>query len=263
MTNKKLLEQIKNTRQQEKRTTAEMLKLLKQMYERKLYVDDYGTFYKYLVRGLKYSEGEANLRISALKIMKRTPVVSKKVESGELSLTSLGTINSHLQAYEKQHDKSLSKQETEEILELVSEKTVKETDDLLGETLKAKPKKLTTVTLPDNLETMLHKIQKKLGTLTLVETIAVLAEKELRDNIETKRQTEISPKNSRYIPVQVKEVVFKRAQNNCEHPGCREKRNLQLDHVIPFSKGGDNSLGNIQLLCRGHNLSKGSSLPSN
>lgn len=38
---------------------------------------------------------------------------------------------------------------------------------------------------------------------------------------------------------------------------CGTKERLEADHVVPLSKGGDNSLGNLQVLCRSCNSSKG------
>lgn len=38
---------------------------------------------------------------------------------------------------------------------------------------------------------------------------------------------------------------------------CGASENLQLDHVVPLSKGGDNTLRNAQVLCGPCNQSKG------
>jgi 5-methylcytosine-specific restriction endonuclease McrA len=66
-------------------------------------------------------------------------------------------------------------------------------------------------------------------------------------------------KNSRYIPVNVKQTVMKRAEGQCEsllretRDRCQEKRGLEFDHIKPFALGGTNDLKNIRLLCRNCN----------
>lgn len=59
---------------------------------------------------------------------------------------------------------------------------------------------------------------------------------------------------SRRIPQDVKAAVWQRDQGQCAECGASEY--LEFDHVIPFSKGGANTEGNVQLLCRSCNLSK-------
>jgi 5-methylcytosine-specific restriction endonuclease McrA len=38
---------------------------------------------------------------------------------------------------------------------------------------------------------------------------------------------------------------------------CGTKENLSIDHIVPLSKGGRHSIGNLQTLCRSCNSSKG------
>ena len=54
-------------------------------------------------------------------------------------------------------------------------------------------------------------------------------------------------RKSRYIPTRVIREVWRRDQNKCVECGSRE--NLELHHIIPFSKGGSNTARNIILLC--------------
>jgi hypothetical protein len=73
-----------------------------------------------------------------------------------------------------------------------------------------------------------------------------------------------SIKSSRYISRQVKRMVAKRSNSQCEyinHDGkrCLSKFHMQFDHIIAFSKNGGAELGNIQHLCRVHNAYKGRS----
>lgn len=56
------------------------------------------------------------------------------------------------------------------------------------------------------------------------------------------------------IPSYIKDAVWKRDKQSCVNCGSRE--NLEFDHNIPVSKGGGNSINNIQLLCQKFNRTK-------
>ena len=56
------------------------------------------------------------------------------------------------------------------------------------------------------------------------------------------------------IPRDVVDAVWNRDHGKCVYCGSNE--NLHLDHIIPFSKGGDTSVENLQLLCQKCNLEK-------
>ena len=63
---------------------------------------------------------------------------------------------------------------------------------------------------------------------------------------------------TRNIPAAVRDKVFKRDGGKCTFAGnngnrCNSTWNLQIDHIVPFAKGGDNSLENLRLLCERHN----------
>lgn len=61
-------------------------------------------------------------------------------------------------------------------------------------------------------------------------------------------------KRSRTIPKDVQRDVWRRDGGRCVECGSKER--LEYDHIIPFSKGGSNTVRNIQLLCEGCNRKK-------
>jgi HNH endonuclease len=65
----------------------------------------------------------------------------------------------------------------------------------------------------------------------------------------------VGERNSRTIPQDVKIAVAARDNGRCRQ--CGSSQDLHFDHVIPWSKGGANTVSNIQLLCGPCNRSKG------
>ncbi len=64
--------------------------------------------------------------------------------------------------------------------------------------------------------------------------------------------------DSRHIPRSVRDEVYARDRGRCTFvaPGgkrCGSTWDLQIDHIVPFARGGDNSPGNLRLLCAKHN----------
>jgi hypothetical protein len=69
----------------------------------------------------------------------------------------------------------------------------------------------------------------------------------------------LEPKKRREaIPRMVQREVWQRDGGRCVE--CATKERLCFDHIVPYSKGGSNTVRNIQLLCEPCNLSKGNRL---
>lgn len=60
------------------------------------------------------------------------------------------------------------------------------------------------------------------------------------------------------MPRSVQREVWQRDGGRCAE--CSTKELLCFDHIVPFSRGGSNTVRNIQLLCERCNLSKGNRL---
>lgn len=67
------------------------------------------------------------------------------------------------------------------------------------------------------------------------------------------------PKQSRRIPTAVRRAVIAR---DLERKGLTWDANkYHIDHIVPFSKGGDNSIRNLRVEPKAKNLRKGNKMP--
>jgi hypothetical protein len=69
----------------------------------------------------------------------------------------------------------------------------------------------------------------------------------------------VGERHARLIPQDVKVAVVIRDKGKCVE--CGSSADLHYDHKIPWSRGGTNTVNNIQLLCGRCNRRKGASEP--
>ena len=79
----------------------------------------------------------------------------------------------------------------------------------------------------------------------------------LRKKVTAKESTTLQTQR-RYIPQTVQRLVWQRDGGQCSYRSpdgrrCEERGGLEIDHVKPWSLGGESSVENLRLLCHGHN----------
>ena len=62
----------------------------------------------------------------------------------------------------------------------------------------------------------------------------------------------------RRIPMKTRDAVFERDKGRCTYVAangrrCRSTHRLNIDHIVPYARGGTNSQSNLRLLCAKHN----------
>jgi len=247
MTNFELLQSTEKAVETEKKYTLLVLKHLQEIERRKAFAEfGYSSLYDYCLYKLKYSEMEAIVRLNAMRLMRQHKEIEKKIETRELSLTNANKIQSFARK---------AKLPKENVLKLVNKtigKSSRQVDSIIQEAKNEIPymMKEKIIRLAPNPSRKLDKAKAIIGDYSDAEIVEILVDQKLREPRAPGRE---SSKFGRYISKELKDFVYKRAKHCCEFEGCTEKRWLQIDHIIPVAKGGENTPENLRVLCANHN----------
>ena len=92
-TQSELDQRIKNLAQKERDLLHEVLLTIKEIDARKTYLElGFGSLFDYLVCGVGYSEGSAQRRIDAARLLKEIPQIAEKIQSGEIKLNQISLV---------------------------------------------------------------------------------------------------------------------------------------------------------------------------
>lgn len=244
------LERLKNLVAEERRITVEVLRALAEVEDSRLYAEmGYSSLFVFCTRELGYSEGAAYRRVSAMRLMRESEGVDKKLASGALSLTNAAKLQSKFRETEKL-GVSLPREEilaaangasTRELEKMLTDDSVRSTQDLLKEKL-AQLKALLSHKYPG--------IKEEELLLMLVE------ERIAREDPAKKRGdigAEVRQPLKRHIPTKLKAAIWKRDNGRCTYKNCESTHFLEYDHIKPLARGGKTEANNLRLLCRTHN----------
>jgi trehalose-6-phosphate synthase len=84
MNDQQLLASTDKLAAEERRITLEVLQHLREIEVRRLFVDlGFDSMYKYCIQRLKYSEGEAQRRLSSARLLRELPEIESQIQSGD------------------------------------------------------------------------------------------------------------------------------------------------------------------------------------
>jgi 5-methylcytosine-specific restriction endonuclease McrA len=91
----------------------------------------------------------------------------------------------------------------------------------------------------------------------LIRESIIASSSKLKRAKKIRSKARITQQSSRHIPKAIRVDVLRRDNYRCVFCGVSAKKaELQIDHVIPFSQGGSNTINNLQTLCSDCNLGK-------
>ncbi len=123
---------------EERKITTEILECLSEIESKMIYAEmAYSSLYEFCVKHLKYSEGSAHRRISAMRLLKGLPMkyqneTTMKIKSGELSVSNLCIVNGFIKADKKVTGKFYSNAEKYSLIQTIQNKSKLEVEKQLA-----------------------------------------------------------------------------------------------------------------------------------
>jgi hypothetical protein len=288
MKNYELIEKIMKLVAEERRIGINILDLLHEIERRKAYSDlGYDGLFSFCVKELRYSEAQASRRIQAMRAVVEHPQLKEKIEKGNLTVTTVAQVQSHLKKQARAGDVA-SEVEKMELFTSLENQSAKEVEAKLQSFAGEEMSFNLLLKLNPAMKNSWDKIKSLSAHSTRGQDLEILdllmktwlnkndPEEKIRKTSSTTTQSSPdpyppneptstyvkneavhheTPSSSRFISVKIKRFVWRRDGGKCTF--CESKFALQYDHLQAFSKFGDNSPENLRLLCRSCNLSQG------
>jgi len=270
LTNEDLIMHLQEFNQIECRTLTLIMIHLLEFDRRRLYANlGHSSLFSYCTHTLGYSDDMAYSRILAARTIARFPLLLDYLKNARLHMTSIITIAPYLTTENYAH-----------LLEQVAGQSQRDVEKLVAN-LNPQPARREHIrflgdgrvyiqfTAPEEL---LDKITRTRGLLRhkfpagrltdiLYAALTLYLERQdpSRRSPNSRRRTTKPLTDSRYVPQNVKDAVWKRDSGRCvftteDGKRCNAWSWLEFDHIIPRALGGkSNHPSNIRLLCRTHN----------
>lgn len=295
MTDQEIQVRMERLVRTERKITNEILRLVRLADERKFFLElGFSSLFDWMTRGLGYSEGAAQRRISSARLVSAVPAAAEKIESGKLNLTTLAKAQAAIRAEEKVVGGKLSEERKAAVVALIEDKSAAEAERVLVDFFPDSAPRTAresrveiagdqvrlSITLSreavEDLERVRDLLSHALPEASLADVIAYVAREfrarkdplSKKSNHRSAEPSTAAPSTaaaakrrvSAVIPAAIRKAVMERDQRRCVFEDPRTKRRcgstyrVELDHVYPRALGGEDTVENLRCLCRSHNL---------
>ncbi|MBL7672283.1 MAG: HNH endonuclease [Bdellovibrionaceae bacterium] len=140
LTNEELHHRLLNRAADERRLTHQILQLIAEVDQRKLYLPmAQASLFDYLVTLIGYTPASAQRRIDAARMMQQVTEVGSKIENGSLKLSQVSQVQKVLRLVRKTDNIQLLSNEKKDLLAKLENKTGVESELILAQEFKLPP----------------------------------------------------------------------------------------------------------------------------
>ncbi len=127
-----LLNNLKDLVATERRITQQIIEKLVEVDKTMLYAKmGYSSLFDFCTKELRLSEGAANRRISAMRLLRQVPTIKNKLEMNEINISTLTQLKSFITRVEKADGHKLTTSEKTNLIEIISNKNQRECEQTL------------------------------------------------------------------------------------------------------------------------------------
>jgi hypothetical protein len=289
LSNTTLIEKTKALAARERELGVQVIHHLREIEARQLFIPaGFSSLFDFTVKILGYTEGAADRRIKAMRLLSALPKTeSLKIEAslsaGELSLSNLSALQRFFVTEKKDRQRSYSVPERLALIEELKRKSAREAERVLvkhsPESARTKLHFTADEVLTKKLERLKELLSHQLPTQDMNALLNKLADMALKtlekestpasectgaasaqpNALATEQPKPNRSTNPRYIPAKLKAALMRKAQNQCQYTDpksgqrCSTRHYLQIDHITPVAYGGAASPQNLRVLCAAHN----------
>ena len=264
-----LIERLKKLVHEEREILMAVLHHLREVERRRLFSKyQCASLFAYAVTELKYSESQADRRISAMRLLRDVPQqdapqIEAKIASGALSLTNL-VLAQTLFSKEKKAGRQMDAETKLTVLSRLENQTSRQAEKIvcgISPEMLARKKELNFNLVDD--DSLREKLLRLKGhyahvqpNMSLADLLHRLCDEKLESIHKLKSPSAPGTRiagGTRTTPSQaeVKRQVWLRDKGKCSN--CHSTYALEIDHVRPRAVGGPSTLENTRLLCRACN----------
>lgn len=279
-------QRMKSLAQKEREILHEVLEAIKEIDTRRSYLEfGFGSLFEYLVQGIGYSDGSAQRRIDAARLLREVPQMAAKIQSGEIKLSQISLVQKAVREVSKNQSIKVSVAQKMEIMENICHKSHVQTQlevaaffdlpvvESSCQRVQADESVRVEFTLSKEAFAKIQQAQELLSHAVPTQNLAVfleyLSDKVIKQKIGTKsskavvnsRKSTANVAVNSSLSVATKRELFQQ-QACCQWRdpktgrACQNKWMLQVDHKRSRWASGSHDIQNLRLLCANHNKLK-------
>ena len=276
-----LIERLKKLVREEREILMSVLHHLREVERRRLFSKyQCASLFAYAVAELKYSESQADRRISAMRLLrdvpqKDTPQLEAKITSGTLSLTNL-VLAQTLFSKEKKAGRQMDAETKLTVLSQLENQSTRQAEKIvcgISPEMQARKKELHFNLIEDDslrekllrlkghfahaqpnmsLTDLLHRLcDEKLESISKLKSPSAPGTRKKTGTTAAASYPRVAGERRPLSQAEIRRRVWRRDKGRCSN--CLSTFALEIDHVQPKAAGGPSTLENTRLLCRACN----------